>query len=112
MGAAIDDPRPFERVLPGFLDIDAPEGRFAGKDERFLGTADFMQAMQFLDDRLAEGDAARMAVFSFFDERQLVCEVDLSPFQIEQLALARARRQGKKDDAVQIGAICFLSRRG
>ena len=49
--------------------------------------------MQFLDDRIAEGDAARMAVFGFFDERQLVCEVDMLPFQIEQFALACARCQ-------------------
>ena len=95
MRAAIENIGSFEGLLPGFLDVDAAECRFAGKDERFLLIADFMQAMQFLDDRIAEGETARVAIFGFFDERQIVFEVDMPPFQIEQFALACARCQGQ-----------------
>ena len=107
MGAAMEVGS-FERLLPGFLDIDATKGCFAGKDEWFLGIANFMQALQFLNNGFAESNAAWMAVFGLFDKCQLVFEVDMLPFQIEQFALACSRCKREQDDAIKIGRFALF----
>jgi hypothetical protein len=52
MSPAIGNTRSFESLLPGFFDIDATEGRFTGKDERFLRITRFVEALQFSDNRI------------------------------------------------------------
>ena len=88
MGSAIDDLSPLQGLLPCFFDINAAKGCFTRKDERFLRIALLIKFLHFLNDGIAQGDAAGPSVFALFDEGDLIGEIDMSPFEIEDFALA------------------------
>ena len=97
----------FEGSGPRFLDVDAAESCFAGEDKGFLMVALCAEALKFFDDGIAEGDAARAAIFGLFDVGEFVFEVDVSPLEIENFTLEGSRGQGEENDAIEVGGFAF-----
>ena len=110
MRPAIRNTAAFKGLLPGLLDVDAAEGGLAREDEWFVHIAEVAKAPQLGYDGIAERDAARTPVLALLDVGDLVLEVDMFPFQVEDFALARAGREGQDDVAIEVGG--FARARG
>ncbi len=79
-----------------------PNAVLLAKTRGFWGFRLFVEALEFFDDGIAEGDAAGTAIFGFFDVGEFVVEVDMFPFEIENFALAGSCSKRKKDDAIEV----------
>lgn len=97
MRTAICDVRLYQGLLPCFFDVDGAKGCFAGEDERLLRVSILVKLLQFFNDWITESNTARRAFFGFLDECNLVGKIYVSPLEIENFALARARCQGDED---------------
>lgn len=103
VGPAISDICSLEGLLPALLDVDPAKGCFAGKNQWLLGIAVLVEALKFSDEGIAKGNATRAAIFAFFDESNPALKIDMSPFKIENFALARTCGKGEQDDTVEVG---------
>ena len=72
---AIGDSSNTQDCLPGFLDVDAAKGGFTGKHERLEGMAEFVEALELINDGIGEGDAAGTAIFSLLQIGEAIIEV-------------------------------------
>ena len=88
VSSALGDVGPFEGFGPGFLDVDTPKCRFAGKGKGFLRISLFTETLEFFEDWIAERDAAGTSVLTFLDVGEFVFKVDVPPLEVENFTLA------------------------
>ena len=102
VSAAISDPCKTKCSLPGFLDVDSTESGFASEYERLEWMAKLVEPLEFVDHGISKGDAAWTAIFGLLEEGEVIIEINISPFEIEDFPLASAGCEGDQDDGIKV----------